>query len=88
MQITKLINLASNNLKNKDIKTHQLDSELILSDLLKKERENLLINLDVEVSQRVVNQFNKKINRRSDKEPIAYILKKKEFIVTLLCIHL
>ena len=79
MQITKLINLASNNLKNKDIKTHQLDSELILSDLLKKERENLLINLDVEVSQRVVNQFNKKINRRSDKEPIAYILKKKEF---------
>ena len=79
MQKTKLINLASNNLKNKDIKTHQLDSELILSDLLKKERENLLINLDVEVSQRVVNQFNKKINRRSDKEPIAYILKKKEF---------
>ena len=76
MQTTKLINLASNNLKNKDIKTHQLDAELILSDLLKKKRESLLVNLDTEVSQSVINRFNEKIDRRSFNEPVAYILKK------------
>ena len=38
-----------------------------------------MVNLDTEVSQSVINRFNEKIDRRSFNEPVAYILKKKEF---------
>ena len=46
MNISELLNSGSKALKLNKIKTHQLDSELVLSNLLKKQRENLLINLN------------------------------------------
>ena len=79
MIISELLNSGSKILKNNKIRTHQLDSELVLSNLLKKQRENLIINSTKKVSQNTVNNFNKLITRRSAKEPLAYILKKKEF---------
>ena len=79
MEISKLLHSGSESLKNNKIDTHQLDSELILSSILKKKRENLLINLDKKVTKKVVYNFNKHIKRRMAKEPIAYILENKEF---------
>jgi len=49
MIISELLNSGSKILKNNKIKSHQLDSELVLSNLLKKKRENVLINLNQEV---------------------------------------
>ena len=49
MNVSELLNSGSKTLKQSKIKTHQLDSELVLSSLLKKQRENLLINLNEEV---------------------------------------
>ena len=79
MQIFELINLGSKKLKNKSILTHQLDSELIISKILRKKREQILANSDRSVSKNIIYDFDKLIKRRSLNEPIAYIFKKKEF---------
>jgi len=79
MNILNLLANGSRILKSKDIKTYVLDSELILSDILKSQREKLIINSNQSVSAKVINNFNKLILRRTKKEPIAYILKKREF---------
>jgi len=79
MNVSELLNLGSKTLKQNKIETHQLDSELVLSSLLKKQRENLLINLNRKVSKNTIDTFERLIIRRANREPIAYILKNKEF---------
>ena len=79
MIISDLLNSGSNILKINKIQTHQIDSELILSNILKQQREKLIINSDKKISKKIVNHFNKLIARRSTSEPLAYILKNKEF---------
>ena len=79
MNISNLLANGSRILKSNSIKTHILDSELILSDILKSQREKLITNSDHTVSEKIINNFNKLILRRTKKEPIAYILKKREF---------
>ena len=79
MKISDLLNSGSKILKNKKVLTYQLDSEIMLSNLLKKKREQIIINLEKKVSQTTVNNFNKMIIRRSTREPLAYILSSKEF---------
>jgi release factor glutamine methyltransferase len=51
----------------------------VLSSLLKKKRENLITNSDQKVSENIVFNFEKLIARRANNEPLAYILKYKEF---------
>jgi release factor glutamine methyltransferase len=79
MIISDLLSSGSKILKGKKVPTHQIDSEIILSNLLKKKREQIIINSEEKVSKSIINNFNKLIIRRSAKEPLAYILKKKEF---------
>ena len=79
MNILKLINIGSGKLKANNIFSHKLDSEILLSEILNKRREELLVNLDEKVSIKNQIKFEKIISRRSSKEPVAYILKKKEF---------
>ena len=79
MEILELINHGSRQLKDKRIYSHKLDSEILLSKVLNKTREELLINLDQKIAPQEISDFNKLVDRRSSKEPIAYILKEKEF---------
>ena len=79
MIISDLLDASSKILKNKKIQTYRLDSEIMLSSLLKKKREQIIINFEKKVSDTVINNFNKLIIRRSTKEPLAYILNRKEF---------
>ena len=79
MNRLELINQGSKKLRNQNIKSFRLDSEILLSKILDKKRENILINLDEEVKYDNILKFNKLINRRCSKEPIAYILNTKEF---------
>ena len=44
MEIIDLINLGSNQLKKNDINSYKLDSEILLSKVLNKKREELLTN--------------------------------------------
>ena len=79
MNLLDLLNSGSKILKQNKIETYQLDSELVLSSLLEKKRENLLISLNEKVTKNTINNFEKLIFRRVNKEPLAYILQKKEF---------
>ena len=79
MNTLKLLNLGSGKLKQKQIVTYKLDSEILLSKVLKKKREEILINLNQKINPRQITKYNKFIIRRSNNEPIAYILKEKEF---------
>ena len=79
MNALKLINFGSNELKYNNIRTHKLDSELLLSKILNKKREEIIANLKQKIDLKKINEFNKLISRRSFHEPIAYIVNEKEF---------
>ena len=79
MRTLDLIKIGSNLLREKKIPTHILDSEILLSKTLNKKREEILVNLDKEISEKNIKVFKKYLKRRSKKEPLAYILEEKEF---------
>ena len=79
MKALEAIKLGSKLLKEKNVHTYILDSELLLSKSLNKSREEILINLKQNVNKRALTEFNKYIIRRSNREPIAYLLGEKEF---------
>ena len=79
MNTLDLLNIGSNKLKNRNIISHKLDSEILLSKVLSKSREFILTNIDKKINSQKVDEFNKLIEKRTSHEPIAYILKEKEF---------
>ena len=78
MKTSEVINIGSRILKNRNIISHKIDAEIILSHVLKTSREKLLIN-EQAISYTDLKRFRKIISRRLKKEPIAYIFNKKEF---------
>ena len=66
-------------LKTNKIKNPNLDSELILSKVLNKTREQILINFNDFINQKQLQKFNNYLSRRKKNEPIAYILGFKHF---------
>ena len=79
MKINELINLGSNKLKFHNVPSYKLDSEILLSKVLGQTREEIILNLDKSVKNKDIFNFKNLIQRRSKKEPIAYIIKEKEF---------
>ena len=79
MNIQELLNQGSKELNLNNIKTHILDSEILLSKILNKSREKILLNPKQEVKFEDTINFKKLIKRRSLNEPVAYILNEKEF---------
>ena len=54
MNILNAIKLGSNLLKEKRIASYILDSEILLSKILNKSREEILINLDQKINKKKV----------------------------------
>ena len=79
MNYLKTLKFGSKKLKLKNIDSHILDSELLLCFALKSSREKILINLNTNIKKKNFDKFKKLLFRREKKEPIAYIIKKKEF---------
>ena len=79
MILEKVIKQASKTLKNHNIHSHELDAQLILSDIMKVKRESLIINNEAAVSKKIMKKYNIAIERRIKREPVAYITGKKEF---------
>ena len=79
MKTLDLINFGANLLKRKNIPSHILDSELLLSKILKKSREEVLINYERKIDNKHISKYRSYLIRRSRNEPIAYILEEKEF---------
>ena len=60
-------------------KTPKLDAEILLSSVLNKDLKEIIIEKKLYLNQSNINTFKEFIQRRKYGEPIAYILKKKEF---------
>ena len=79
MNIQTAIQKAQLFLKKKNTKTPVLDSQILMSEAIKKEKEFIILNFDKEISNKSLEYFNKLINQRGKGEPIAYLVKKKYF---------
>ena len=79
MKTFELLDFGSEQLRARNIKTNKLDAELLLSTVLKIKREKVLINLERKIKSNKINSFNNLLKRRCKKEPMAYIINKKEF---------
>ena len=79
MILEKIIKQASKILKSYNIHTHELDAQLILSDIMKVKREFFITNNEAPVSEKIMEKYNIAIKRRIKREPVAYITGKKEF---------
>ena len=80
MNAFEVIKFGSNLLKEKNISSFILDSEILLSKTLNRTREDILINLDQKISTKNILTYKEYLKRRSNNEPIAYILREKEFL--------
>tara|TARA_A100001011_G_scaffold400439_1_gene515004 strand:- start:2021 stop:2857 length:837 start_codon:yes stop_codon:yes gene_type:complete len=78
MKTSEVIDFGSRLLRKANINSNRIDSEVLLSHILKINRERLLVH-ESKLSLKDISKFNKMILRRLKKEPIAYIIKKKEF---------
>jgi release factor glutamine methyltransferase len=79
MNALDLINFGAKELREKKITSSRLDSELLLSKILNKKREEILINLDQKICHKYLLKYKELIIRRSQSEPVAYLLEEKEF---------
>ena len=66
-------------LLNHNIQTAKIDSEVILANVLNTTRVNLITKQNVTLNKKQEDLFSKLVERRKQKEPVAYILNKKEF---------
>ena len=79
MIINDLIINGSEILKKNNIESYKLDSEILLTSITKRDRVYSIINDHLKVKNKDYLKYLKLVLRRKNKEPIAYIIKKKEF---------
>lgn len=78
MTIKQALQLSSNKLK-KVSETPWLDAEVLLGYVLKVDRAKLLAHPNKKLTKTKYQSFGKLISRRLKHEPVAYIIKYKEF---------
>ena len=79
MNYNEILNNGSNYLKKYNFKNSLLESELLLSKVLNKKREDLILNSKNILKIQEIKKFNEFLLRRKRYEPIAYILGFKYF---------
>ena len=79
MNILKALHNGYDLLKLNKIDSYKIDTELLLSDSLNISRETLILNFHEIIEAENYENFLSKLYRRQKKEPVAYILSKKEF---------
>jgi len=79
MNIETLFNETSKELKRHKIKSSILDSEILISETIKKSREFIILNSKKKVENEYYLKLKKLVSERCKGKPIAYITKKKFF---------
>ena len=79
MNIESAINNAVELLSLNEIKNPRLDSEILMSKVIKKNKKYILLNANKELTKKNQFYFNDLIDQRSKGKPIAYLIEKKEF---------
>ncbi len=79
ININTLLNDGQKILSNSSIKTSMLDAEILLCCALKRSFKEVVINRKINIKINEINIYKDLIRRRKLGEPVAYIVKNKEF---------
>jgi len=77
--IQKIIDWTTKHFVSKGISSARLDTELLLARALSCRRLDLYLKFDQPLKNEELSTFKEMVKRRSQKEPVAYILGEKEF---------
>lgn len=78
--IGELLKIGNQILKDANIDTYILDTQLLLGEVLGKDKLYLITSKEIEVKKIHEIEFMNLVNRRKEKMPIKYILKSSEFM--------
>ena len=79
MNIKNTLNEGINILQKNKIANPHLDSEILLSNSIKRDKKYIILNPKEVLNLEQLGKFKSLIERRKKGEPIAYIINKKEF---------
>jgi release factor glutamine methyltransferase len=79
MNIENTLNEGINILKKHKISNPQLDSEILLSSLIKRDKKYIILNPKEHLKTEQFKNFKSLIERRKKGEPVAYLINKKGF---------
>ena len=79
MNIQSAVKEATIILKNNYIKTAELDTEILLAEVLGSSREYIILNNHKNLDKIKLDHFKKLVMERANRKPIAYLLNKKDF---------
>ena len=79
MNISSAILEGAKFLKSKYISSANIDSEILMSKAINKDKKFILLNLHKKINDQDLITFKKLIKERSFKKPIAYLLNKSLF---------
>ena len=79
MDIKSLISQGSMLLKNNNIPTFQIDSEILMTKVIQKDKKYIILNANKILDKKKINNYKKLIKSRSSGKPIAYLTGKKSF---------
>jgi release factor glutamine methyltransferase len=79
MDIKKLIEEATYILKKNFIKSAGLDSEILMSKVINKNRDYIILNLKEKLDKKKIDNYRNLVIQRSNGKPIAYLVEKKDF---------
>ena len=79
MNIESILNEGISILKKNKISNPQLDSEILLSNSIKKDKKHIILNPKEILNSEQTETFKNLIERRKKGEPVAYLINKKDF---------
>ena len=79
MNIKNILNEGAKILQKNKIPNPQFDSEILLSNLIKKDKKHIILSPKEILNSVQLEKFKSLIERRKKGEPIAYLINKKEF---------
>ena len=79
MNIENILNEGIDILQKNKIANPQLDSEILLSNSIKRDKKHIILNPKEILNLEQLGKFKSLIERRKKGEPIAYLINKKEF---------
>ena len=79
MNIENILNVGINILQKSKIPNPHLDSEILLSSSIKRDKKHIILNPKELLNSEQLDKFKNLIERRKKGEPIAYLINKKEF---------
>ena len=79
MDIQSALKKGQSILIDNNIISAKLDSEILMSQAIRKNKEFIILNLNKEIKKKDLDYFDNLIQERAKSKPIAQIIKKKDF---------